>query len=102
MLGYFQVFLQVWLSHDNRTSKDRVWEQCPNAGSGGCLGHLVNGVQGQIVLPDRRWPLARLGAGHTCFQEQGLAPRPGFSYLVSPPSALCFLGYAWAEHPLPA
>lgn len=49
-----------------------VWEQCPKAGAGGCLGHLVNGVQGQTVLPDRGRPLTGLGAGHTCFQEQGL------------------------------
>lgn len=60
---------QVWLSRDNRASKDELWEQCPKAESGGHLGHLVSGVQGQTGLPDQGRPLAGLGAGHIYFRE---------------------------------
>lgn len=75
VLGWFQVFSQVWLSQDNRTSKHGRGGSAPKqtkAGSGGHLGHPVDRVQGQTGLPDRDWPLAGLGARHTCLPENGL------------------------------
>lgn len=56
VLRCFQVLPQVWLSQDNRTSENRVWQQCPKAGSGGCPGHLVNGYQGQTGLSNQSIP----------------------------------------------
>lgn len=73
--GRFQVFSQVWLSQDNRTSKDGCGSSAPKqtkAGPGGHLGHPVDRVQGRTGLPDRDRPLAGLGARHARLPERGL------------------------------
>lgn len=74
-VGWFQVFSQVQLSQDNRTSKDGRGSSDPKqtkAGSGGHLGHPVDRVQGQTGLPHRDRALAGLGARHSRLPEGGL------------------------------